>query len=332
MTVLIRPALAAGALLAAAAPAHAALDPALACVLEAAAQSRSEGDFADAVRVLSLAAAPGDIAAAASALSPERGAEARALLGLNAPDADASTPGSADEGAQDGAPAWRALPVAAARTVARGDSDLWTGRASLAARFDTGNSDRQDYVLGLSVERALAGWGFEAKTEYAYSEVDGAVGRDAFLFGARGERETGERWTAYAQLDYEQDQLSGFDWTGFLGAGAGYRAIEREGANWTLRAGPGARFINQAGAVTTEAALNLGSDLALQLTDALAFASETDVLLADRSRADQLFTLSTGLGELWSLELKYRYRYEFEPEPGFENADQRTDLSIVREF
>ena len=335
MTVPYKTALAALSLGLAAAPAHAELDPALAGVLQAAAASEAESNFADAVRVLSLSSAPEDVAASAAAISPERGVEARMLLGLADPAPAGITdaaPYAGEASVDDDAPAWRAVPAAAAKALARGDSDLWTGTASLAARFDSGNSDRQDYVLGLTVERALAGWGFEAKTEYAYSEVDGAVGRDEFLAGARGERELGERWTAYAQADYEQDQLSGFDWSGFLGAGAGYRAIDRERADWTLRAGPGARFIDQNGQVTTEAALNLGSDLALQLTDALAFASQTDVLIADSARADQLFTLSTGLGELWSLELKYRYRYEFEPEPGFENADQRTDLSIVREF
>ncbi|XBQ16540.1 MAG: DUF481 domain-containing protein [Oceanicaulis sp.] len=202
----------------------------------------------------------------------------------------------------------------------------------LGLRSDSGNSDRMDYHLALEAERALSGWGFEGSAEYAYSEVDGAVGRDEVLVKARLDREAGEQWTLYADTAFEQDDLSGYDWTAFLGAGVGYRVYDRPGRAWTLRAGPGLRLIDEPAALTTEAALDLASDFELQLSEAVRFGSETRFLLSDSARADQVFVLDTALGELWALSLKYRYRHEFEPEPGFEEGDSRTDISVVREF
>lgn len=326
-----------------------ALPEPLSALLSAAHDSRSEDDFSDAVRVIALTRDPADVAAAATAISAERGAQARAVLGLPATDpmagamADPMTGPVTGAGALEAARAEAeaaslaeraaAAPLAAARNIASGESELWEGSAELGVRFDSGNSDRQDYMVGLSVERALARWGFEGAVSYAYSEVDGAVGRDELDLEARGEREAGERWTFYVNGDFTKDALSGYDFTAFVGAGAGYRILDRPERAWVLRAGPGARIVQDAaGETMTDPALELSSDFEWRLSEPIRFTSDTSALFSQNSRAEQLFKLETALGELWSLALSYRYSYEFEPEPGFENEDSRTDISIVRLF
>ena len=254
------------------------------------------------------------------------------MLGLS----DAA-PALADEEPAPAAPApqrARAVrPLALAGALASGESELWEGRAELGLRFDSGNSDRQDYKIGVSIERALSVWGFEAAASYAYSEVDGAVGRDEFDAEARAEREAGERWTWFVHGDYERDALDGYDWTAFLGAGVGYRVLDRPERAWVLRAGPGARIVKDpSGETMTDPALELSSDFEMQISEPVSFSSKTSALVSENSRAQQTFKLDTALGELWSLALSYRYTYEFEPEPGFENEDSRTDISIVRLF
>jgi putative salt-induced outer membrane protein YdiY len=325
----------------------------LSALLSAAHESQSEDDFSDAVRIIALTRPPLEVIDAAAAISTERGTQACALLGIPATGAmagtmadataDPATESVADAGAGETrraeaeaetlASRAAAAPLTVARNIASGESELWEGRAELGVRFDSGNSDRQDYTLGLSVERALARWGFESAVSYAYSEVDGAVGRDELDLEARGEREAGERWTLYVNGDYNQDALSGYDFTAFLGAGTGYRVLDRPERAWVLRAGPGARIVQDiAGETRTDPALELSSDFEWQLSDPVRFTSDTSALFSKSSRAEQVFRLDTALGELWSLALSYRYSYEFEPEPGFENEDSRTDISIVRLF
>lgn len=308
------------------------LDPALARLLAAAAQSGEE-DFADALRLIALS--EGEETALAAAAGLGREARARTILDLNPPvaDTESTRPEPVSPGPDRAQPAWTGAAHGLAGALASGQSDAWDGRVKLGARFDSGNSSRQDYTAGLEIERALDGWGFEGLLEYAYSEADGEVGRDQLLASARGEREAGDRFTYYAAADYEQDALAGFDWTAFLGAGLGYRVLDSEARSLVLRAGPGARFLSEPGRdVEAEAALDLGADFSAALTESVVFASETAFLVADSSRADQRFSLVTALGELWALEFKVHYRHEFEPEPGFEEGDTRTDLSIVREF
>lgn len=306
----------------------------LQALLAAAAGAEDPATFDQAVRLIALTRPGDEIAAGAAALSPEREAQARAVLGLAADSASAvsAAPQLSPE-PEPAQPLWRAAPLGVARAVASGDPQNWSGEARLGLRYDGGNSDRQDYTVGLKAERALATWGFDGELAYAYSEVDGAVGRDEVLASAQIDREAGERWTLYANSEYRNDALSGFDYTALVGAGLGYRVFAREELAWTLEAGPAVRIVApETGEEHYEGALDLGSDFEAQITEAVRFTSRTSALIAESSRAEQRFTLDTALGALWALRLSYQYAYEFEPEPGFENADTRTDLEIVRQF
>lgn len=313
-------------------------------LLVAASQSDNPDDLEDTIRILALTQDRRAIFDAASELGLSGTAIAvlgnpvyfddRESIVLAEASGETDTAGQAVSNSESEEPTpILQRPTALVSTLVNGQSELWTGKVRLGARFDTGNSDRSDYNAGLEVERSLAGWGFEGNLNYSYSRTDGVVGRDHFEADGRAERELGERFTAFLNGDYDQDARSGFDWTAFVGAGVGYRLIETDATRFIIRATPGARFIKPVGLERENlAAFELAADFTSELTDTIRFESETDVLLTEQSRADQRFTLSTALGELWALEFRVHYRYEFEPEPGFENADTQTDVSITREF
>jgi putative salt-induced outer membrane protein YdiY len=209
----------------------------------------------------------------------------------------------------------------------------WAGRLSAGLRVDSGNSDQQDYSLGLEVERELAEWGFEGGIDYAYSESGGVASRDQLSVDARGERDIGNRWSVFLGGEYDQDQLSSYDFTAFISAGAGYRPALPESMEWVLRAGPGIRYVSPiAGDPESQFAFDIGSDFEWQVTETSRFASETTLLIADASRAEQIFSFITALNEDWAVEASWRYRHEFDPLPGFEEGDSRFDISVVREF
>jgi putative salt-induced outer membrane protein YdiY len=209
----------------------------------------------------------------------------------------------------------------------------WSGRASAGLRIDTGNSDQQDYTLGLEVGRDLAEWGFEAGVDYAYSEAGGAVSRDQLSLTARGERDIGSRFSLFLGGEYDQDQLSSYEFTSFISAGLAYRPELADNKSWVLRAGPGIRYVSPVtGSAESQFALELGSDFEWQVSETSRFTSETSLLMAQSSRAEQKFAFITALSEAWAIEASWRYRHEFEPLPGFEEGDSRFDISIVREF
>lgn len=341
----VRPALfAVIAALALASPGHAdegELPPALMELLVAAnAQGRAQ--FTQAVQLIALTQNPQTVVKAAETL--QRGNVARQALGLEPivlPE-EAAIAAAEEVAQEDEAGEYKpngivgtvaAVPVGVARTFASGRLELWQGRASLGVRFDSGNTSREDYTFGLQVRRELSDWGFQGDIDYAYSEVNNVIGRDNFRTRLRGEREAGERFTYFAAADYERDRIASYDWTAFFGVGAGYRVLTQTGRTWIVRAGPGLRLLAEPGNGTQQVgALDVGSDIAFNITDSLTFTSETGLLIADTSRFDQLLGVNSALNDLWSLRLQYRYRHEFEPNPGFVRGDNRTDISIVREF
>lgn len=316
-------------------------------LLAAATETESVDRFEDAVRLIALTQRSEDILAAAAELGWE--GEARAALGVGPAPVSADLPAVAEVDyelmarpepreapADDPEADWWQAPVvlttAVAETVIEGESDLWNGRIEGGLRFDSGNTDRQDYIVGAEVTRELSGWGFNARLDYAYSEIDGTVGQDLFRIASRGEREAGERYTGYVSADYERDAPASYDWTAFVGGGVGYRALRSALQTLILRAGPGVRLLDEPGYDTTLPALELGADYALQVTESIQFTSETGVLISEIGRADQRFALNSALNDVWSVELKYHYRNEFDPEPGFASEDHRTDVSLVRSF
>lgn len=326
------------------------LPPALMELLEAA-NAQGSADFTRAVQLIALTRPAEEVVLGAEALG--RGNAARRALGLEPvilPE-DAARAASVElaeddsaEGKDDGLDndiaddtgltgSVAAIPMSLARTIAQGRFEMWEGRASLGIRFDSGNTSREDYTFGLQIERELSGWGFQGNVDYAYSEVNGTIGRDNFRTRLRGEREAGQRFTYFAAADYERDRVASFDWTAFAGIGAGYRLLTGPARTWIVRAGPGIRMLAEPGNGTdTVAALDLGSDIAIELTESISFTSETSLLLSDTSRFDQVFGLNSALNDLWSLRVQYSYRHEFEPNPGFVRGDSRTDISIARDF
>ncbi|WP_019961048.1 DUF481 domain-containing protein [Woodsholea maritima] len=218
-------------------------------------------------------------------------------------------------------------------TIMNGQSENWNGRIKFGFRFDNGNNTRQDSTIALEIQRELMDWGFDGKINYTHSEINNVIGRDEFRVQLRGEREAGEKWTFFTATDYERDSRTSYDWTAFLGVGAGYRILTGEAVQWTVRGAPGMRVLNgQDGTTARQVALDLGSDARWRLSERVDVTSESTLLVADKSRADQTFTLTTDLGALWALEIKYRYRHEFEPKPGYKEGDSRADFALVREF
>lgn len=210
----------------------------------------------------------------------------------------------------------------------------WDGRAKAGVALDQGNTDQSDYSLAIEVSRPLnGGWGLDGKTEYYYTENNGNVTRDRWLVEARGERPTVDDWSFYVGSTYEQDRMSGFDYTAVLSAGGTYHALDNDRTNWVLRAGPGARYrVPTDEPANTQWVLELGSVYEFDVTESAQFSSETTILAGPASRGEQRFKLTTAISEDWGVELGYRIKHEFDAQPDAEQTDSRLDFSIVHDF
>ncbi len=301
----------------------------LQALLAAAAFQEESAQFETAVTLMALTQTPEAIVSAAESLSADYAVRARAVLGVD----DAVDEVLENDAVSTEEISWRDMPVRAIETLANGKSELWSGQVRGGFRQDSGNSDQLDYTLALSVQRDLSVWGFQGNVDYGYSEIGGSVGRDALSALAQLDREVGDRWTVFTGIRYEQDALSGFDWTTLIDAGFGYRILTGEERTWRVQAGPAVRFVEPVNDdMRTEAAGEFSSDFDWHLSETLLFSADSQILLTGQSRFEQVLAVQTRLGELWALQLAHRYRNEFDPEPGFDDEDTRTDISVVREF
>ncbi|WP_203294764.1 DUF481 domain-containing protein [Maricaulis parjimensis] len=210
----------------------------------------------------------------------------------------------------------------------------WNGRVKLGLAIDQGNTEQTDYNIALEFRRPLnGGWGFDGKAEYYYTENAGITTRDRLVVEARGEQPSIDRWSYFVGSSYEQDRMSGYDYSTLLAAGGTFHPLDSEQQSWILRAGPGVRHrvpVGQDG--RTRWVLEIGSVYDLALSDSAQLTSETTLLAGPEPRGEQRFKLTTAISEGWGVELGYRVKHEFEPQPGVDPTDSRLDFSIVREF
>ncbi len=210
----------------------------------------------------------------------------------------------------------------------------WDGRVKLGLAIDQGNTDQTDYNLALEFSRPLnGGWGFDGKAEYFYTENAGITTRDRLVVEARGEQPSVDQWSYFIGSSYEQDRMSGYDFSTLLAAGGTYHPLDSDRQSWILRAGPGVRHrvpVGQDG--RTRWVLEFGSVYDLALTETAQLSAETTLLAGPEPRGEQRFKLTTAISDGWGVELGYHVKHEFEPQPGVEATDSRLDFSIVREF
>ena len=293
------------------------------------------GAHFDATLTLISNVAPGGndaVLAAVADLAPERLVQARAALGVETPSPAPLLLAETALPEPESAQARADLP--ASGPVDTGWLSAWSGRVAAGLSFVSGNSDQQSYTLGLHLDREFGdGWSLTNRLSYGYAESSGVVSQDQFQAESRVERRLNDRWGLFLGGQYDRDVLSSFDWTAFLSGGVTWQAIARDDIDWSLRAGPGVRYlVPTVGPSETQALLDLGSDFQWDMTDTTQLNSETTLLVADSSRLQQVFSLTTHVTEAWAVELGWRYQYEFEPLPGFEESDSTVTASLVREF
>ena len=115
----------------------------------------------------------------------------------------------------------------------------WTFEVGLALSLAQGNSDKFDLALAGKAEYSRDPTLFRVEGLFAYGESDGATTTEAYHVTLRGERKLGNRWYAFAQLDYDRDRPAELEyrWTGL--GGLGVYLVDNALVKWKAEAGGG---------------------------------------------------------------------------------------------
>jgi putative salt-induced outer membrane protein len=208
------------------------------------------------------------------------------------------------------------------------------GSLSLGLSATEGNTDTADLAVAGRLRYGSGPWNhtfgfaFEAAEDnnvrnkeeaFVTYDVNRYVSENAYIFGLGSVR---------------YDGFATNKWDAFLGAGPGYRVINKETTAWRVQAGPGVRYIeDQAGNDETEVAGIASSRLYQKISDSAFLSNDTDVLFSDDNTLvvndlGVTFKMTESLATRTSL----RTEWNSDPLPGRDDTDTSLNVSLVVGF
>lgn len=215
-----------------------------------------------------------------------------------------------------------------------GRSRGWSGQIAARATGTSGNTDNIDIGVGTKFGYFDGVNGHDFTLSYTYGEDDGTKTQDSLLAGYNYTRNFGTNLFGFAKATTAMDEFSSYESDTFVGVGVGYRIINRGDVRWSVQAGPGYRFAEDAdGTEIEETAISLSSNYYNRMSPTTFITNDTDVL---SSESDTAVTNELGLNVSMTNTLALRTslvtEYHSDPLPGFEETDNTVGVSIVYTF
>jgi len=180
--------------------------------------------------------------------------------------------------------------------------------------------------------------GFDTTASFAYGEENGTVTENQLLVGADYRRNLNPALFVYGQADLAIDKLTEtpdeFTEDLFVGAGLGYRIINRDDLQWSVQAGPGYRFAKVVGGDSVEeAAASVSSNLFYSLTETVYVTNDTDVIYSEfATTVSNDLAVNVSLTDQMALRTSYTTSYNDLTDSSFSDAENTFGMSVVYNF
>lgn len=121
------------------------------------------------------------------------------------------------------------MPIFAQETDDEEEKEpTWKGSLGLSWVATTGNSDTSSFGLDFNVERKPEPWGLVFLARGNKAQDSGSTTAENYFVSGRAMRSLGNRWEAFAGLQWSKDQFTGFDSQTVASVGATFNAIDGE--------------------------------------------------------------------------------------------------------
>ena len=211
----------------------------------------------------------------------------------------------------------------------------FSGSASLGYSAQTGNTDSQDFALGVRMRYAQGPWVQTLGVAADFSETAGTKTEENIFAVYDGNYYFNERFymfgLARAQRDGLADEATEFSRDGFIGVGPGYRVINESNMAWRLQAGIGVSYLRDGlGNSETETGYIASSRFFYQISDSMFLTNDTDVLSSDTAlRATNDLGVNFKVTE--QLSTRVSYLTDFNDARAIK-SDNRLGVSLVVGF
>ena len=241
----------------------------------------------------------------------------------------------------------RAAQAAARQELAlrqAGLFDNWSGQGQIGGFQASGNSDEFGVTAALTLEREGLDWEHKLRFNGDYRRQNGRTSREQLLARYEPRYQINDSLFAYGLAQFERNVIQGFDERYAVSGGLGYRLVDTDDLELSLRAGPAYRVTNFTdGTRTDRLAALLGLDFDWAITESIKLTQDANataetggevIVLVDG--ASTSFTATTGLeaGLLDSLSarLSWTVDYDSNPPAGAVETDTLTRFTLIYGF
>ncbi len=211
----------------------------------------------------------------------------------------------------------------------------FSGSASLGYSAQTGNTDTQDFALGVRMRYAQGQWVQTLGVAADFSETDGTKDEESIFAVYDGNYYFNERFYVFALARAERDGLADeadeISRDGFIGVGPGYRVINTPQTAWRLQAGVGVSYLRDGlGNSETEAGYIASSRFFYEFSDSMFVTNDTDVLSSESAlRANNDLGVNFKITDSLSTRVSYLTDYN---DARAIKTDNRLGVSLVVGF
>ena len=211
----------------------------------------------------------------------------------------------------------------------------FSGSASLGYVARTGNTEAQEFNLGVRLRYAQGPWVQTLGIAADFAEDDGSKTKEDVFVVYDANYYLNDRFYLFGLARAERDGLAigagDIARDGFVGVGPGYRVVNTEDMAWRLQAGVGVSYLQDGtGASTTEEGVIASSRFFYQVSDAVFLTNDTDILNSSTAlRASNDFGVNFKVSDTLSTRVSYLTDYNDARDI---KTDNRLGVSLVVGF
>jgi len=212
--------------------------------------------------------------------------------------------------------------------------DNWSGKGEIGASRSTGNSSELGLAAGLTLERKGLKWSHKLRAQADYHRTDGQTTKEQYLFAYEPNYTLSDGLFAYGLAQYERDRFQGYSSRISASGGLGYRFIDRENMQMSVKAGPAWRRTSLVSGGTEQNLAGLGAmAFEWKIADNLKLTEEASVFLQSDNKT---LTSATGLnarlnGNL-SARISYSVEHDTHPPTGAVKTDTLSRFTLIYDF
>ena len=222
--------------------------------------------------------------------------------------------------------------------------DRWSGQGQIGGFQSSGNSDEFGITAALQLEREGIDWEHRLRVSADYREQDGERSREQFLARYEPRYEINDSLFAFGLAQWDRNIRQGFTARYAVSGGLGYRVIDNDNLEFSIKAGPAYRITNRTDGTTNSRIAGLvGLDFDWDVTDSLKLTQDTNataetggevLLITDGSNTSITATtgLEAGITDALSARLAWTLEYDSNPPAGSLDTDTLTRFTLVYGF